>query len=195
MVTGLRSTLEEDEGWAIYIVRPDGGQLQRLAEGAVPRWSRDGRWIYYTSRGLQRLYRVSSTGGEPQEIRGTADGAVAEESSDGWIYYSGNPGHLGTWLRRTPARGGEATDVFPERVSGRNFVVTEAGIWYLTPSPGLKEGSLLQFYDFASKGTRTVYRTSAPVDAGLTLAPDGRRILFTQQDRRGSDLMLVENFR
>jgi hypothetical protein len=29
----------------------------------------------------------------------------------------------------------------------------------------------------------------------LTLAPDGRRILFTQQDRFGSDLMLVENFR
>ncbi len=85
--------------------------------------------------------------------------------------------------------------MFPERVSGRNFVVTEAGIWYLTPSPGLREGSLLQFYDFASKSTRTEYRTSAPVDAGLTLAPDGRRILFAQQDRRGSDLMLVENFR
>ena len=144
---------EEDEGWAIYIVRPDGGQRQRLAEGAVPRWSRDGRWIYYTSRGLQRLYRVSITGGDPQEIRGTADGAVAEESSDGWIYYSGNPGNLGTWLRRTPARGGQSTDVFPERLSGRNFVVTEAGIWYLTPSPGLREGSLLQFYDFASKST------------------------------------------
>jgi hypothetical protein len=29
----------------------------------------------------------------------------------------------------------------------------------------------------------------------LTLAPDGRRILFTQQDRRGSDLMLVEHYR
>jgi hypothetical protein len=85
--------------------------------------------------------------------------------------------------------------VFPERVSGRNFVVAEAGIWYLTPSPSLREGSLLQFYDFASRSTRTVYRTSAPVSGGLTLAPDGRRILFTQQDRLGSDLMLVENFR
>jgi hypothetical protein len=29
----------------------------------------------------------------------------------------------------------------------------------------------------------------------LTLAPDGRRILFTHRDRSGSDLMLVENFR
>ena len=65
----------------------------------------------------------------------------------------------------------------------------------MTPSPGLREGSLLRFYDFASKTTRTVYRTEHPVGPGLTLAPDGRRILFTQQDRRGSDLMLVENFR
>ena len=76
---------EEDEGYAIYIVRPDGGQLQRLAKGAVPRWSRDGQWIYYTSSGVQRLDRVSRTGGDPQEIKGTADGAVAGESSDGWI--------------------------------------------------------------------------------------------------------------
>ena len=65
----------------------------------------------------------------------------------------------------------------------------------MTPSPSLREGSLLRFYDFASKTTRTVYRTERPVGPGLTLAPDGRRILFTQQDRRGSDLMLVENFR
>jgi hypothetical protein len=65
----------------------------------------------------------------------------------------------------------------------------------LRAAASLREGSLLQFYDFASKSTHTVYRTSAPVSGGLTLAPDGRRILFTQQDRRGSDLMLVENFR
>ena len=109
--------------------------------------------------------------------------------------YSGHPGYLGTWLRRTPSRGGEATDVFPERVSGRNFIVTEAGIWYLTASPSVEEGSLLRFFDFASKTTRTVHRTEHPVGPGLTLAPDGRRILFTQQDLRGSDLMLVENFR
>ena len=183
----------EDEGYSIYIVRPDGGQLRWLAKGAVPRWSRDGRWIYY-GKG-QRLHRVARTGGDPQEISGTAGGWVAEESLDGQIYYSGHPVTVGTKLRKTPMRGGEATDVFPERVSGRNFAVAKAGIWYLTPSLSVKEGSLLQFYDFASKGTRTVHRTSAPVHGGLTLAADERRILFTQQDRRGHDLMLVENFR
>ena len=186
----------ETKGSAIYIVRSDGGQVQRLADGVVPRWSRDGRWIYYVDNRQEGLYRVSSTGGNPESVSGTAGGVVAEESPDRqWIYYSGAPVTAATRLRRVPSRGGQATDVLPEQISGRNFAVAEAGIWYLTPSPGVKEGSLLRFFDFASKTTRTVYRTEHPVGPGLTLAPNGRRILFTQQDRRGSDLMLVENFR
>jgi eukaryotic-like serine/threonine-protein kinase len=186
----------EPGGSGIYIIRPDGGQLQRLADGVIPRWSRDGKWIYYSRSRPQQLYRVASTGGDPEAVSGTAEGWVPEESPDRqWIYHSGRPVAGGTKLRRTPSRGGEATDVFPEPVAGRNFVVTGTGIWYMTPSPGLSEGSLLQFYDFASKTTRTVYPTERPVGPGLTLAPDGRRILFTQQDRSGSDLMLIENFR
>lgn len=57
------------------------------------------------------------------------------------------------------------------------------------------ERGLLRFYDFDSKVTRTVYQTELPVWPGLSLAPNGRRILFTHRDRSGSDLMLVENFR
>ena len=81
-----------------------------------------------------------------------------------------------------------------ESIAGRNFVVVAGGIWYMTPSSRTKRG-LLRFYDFDSKVTRTVYQTELPVGPGLSLAPNGRRILFTLVDRRGSDLMLVENFR
>ena len=186
----------EAGGSAVYIVRPDGGELKKVAVGVVPRWSGDGKWIYYSRSRPQQLYRVAFTGGDPEAVSGTAEGWVAEESPDRqWIYYSGDPTFRETYLRRAPSRGGEATDVFPEHVAGRNFVVTKTGIWYMTPAPTLREGSLLQFYDFASKTVRRVYRTERPVAPGLTLAPDGRRILFTQQDRSGSDLMLVDNFR
>jgi eukaryotic-like serine/threonine-protein kinase len=186
----------EPGGSAIYVVRPDGGELKKVADGVVPRWSLDGEWIYYSRSRPQQLYRVARTGGDPEAVSGTAEGWVPEESPDSqWIYYSGHPVVTATNLRRAPSRGGEATDVFSEQVAGRNFVVTGTGIWYLTPSPSPKEGSLLRFYDFASKATRTVYPTERPVGPGLTLAPDGRRILFTQQDRSGSDLMVVENYR
>ena len=97
----------EPGGSAIYIVRPDGGQLQRLADGVVPRWSRDGKWIYYSRSRPQQLYRVARTGGDPEEVSGTAEGWVPEESPDRqWIYYSGHPVATATNLRRAPSRGG-----------------------------------------------------------------------------------------
>ena len=86
-----------------------------------------------------------------------------------------------------------AEAVLPE-VAGRNWVVTQGGVWFLTPNT--RPESLLQFYDFATKSTRTVYRTARPVYAGLTLSPDHRRVLFTQLDGEiGSDILLGENFR
>jgi hypothetical protein len=90
-------------------------------------------------------------------------------------------------------RGGDATEVLP-RVAGRNWVVLDTGIWFLTPSS--REGSLLQFYDFASKSTRTAYHITRPLFVGLTVTPDRRRILFTQTDASASrNLMPVETFR
>ena len=140
---------------------------------------------------------MSITGGDPQEVSGTADGWVAEESPDqsvDLLFREPDSVSRPSCEERLRAEAKRPT-CFRSRSQDRNFVVAEAGIWYLTPSPSLREGSLLRFYDFASKTTRTVYRTERPVGPGLTLAAEGRRILFTQRDRRGSDLMLVENFR
>ena len=76
MVNGSTFDGSEPGGSAIYIVRPDGGELKRLADGVVPRWSRDGKWIYYSRSRPQQLYRVARTGGDPEEISGTAEGWV-----------------------------------------------------------------------------------------------------------------------
>jgi Tol biopolymer transport system component len=181
-----------DTGSGIYTIRSDGGPLHRLADGSAPRWSRDGRWIYYSNGIAAQLYRIASSGGEPVALGGP--GWVPQESADGWVYYSLSPNADATTLRRTRPAGGEASDVLSESVAGRNFVVVDGGIWYLTPYTRA-QGSLLRFYDFATETTRTVFRTERPVAPGMTLAPDGRRILFTQLDRHGSDLMLIENFR
>jgi dipeptidyl aminopeptidase/acylaminoacyl peptidase len=187
-----------ETGSVIYKIRSDGGEPLRVANGWIPRWSRDGRWIYYantTPAQVSQLYRISPEGGQPVVLGGTEDGSVAEESPDrSWVYYSLQGAFFPTKLRRTRPAGGDVTDVIAESIAGRNFVVVPGGIWYMTPSSRTERG-LLRFYDVASKLTRTVYQTELQVGAGLTLAPDGRRILFTQEDRRGSDLMLVENFR
>lgn len=192
----------------IYVVSSNGGRPRLLAQaaGLIPRWSRNGGSIYYRCGASARIVemaremyadvnvcRIPVGGGEVERfIRARA--AVAEESPDGkWVYFSGDGGAGGTPLRRMPSTGGEAELVLPE-VAGRNFVVLEKGIWYLTPST--REGSLIRYYDFARRSSRTVYRTARPVFAGMTVSPDQRRILFTQIDRPGTfDLMLVDHFR
>jgi hypothetical protein len=38
-------------------------------------------------------------------------------------------------------------------------------------------------------------RRPVPFLAGLAVSPDERWVLYTQEDQRSSDIMLVENFR
>ena len=191
----------------IYVINSSGGKPRLLSggEGLIPHWSRDGKWIFFRcndqlgavgNAGLTRLNicRVPAGGGnaEPMTRNG---GWAAEMSPDGqWIYYSGyaNADSRSTYLRRIPSAGGDPEDVLPS-IAGRNFIVLDNGIWYMAPNT--PEGSQLQYYDFASKSARMVYRTTKPVSAGLTISPDGRRILFAQIDRSPSyDLMLIEHF-
>jgi Tol biopolymer transport system component len=177
-----------DDGAYIEIVNSAGGKPRRLTKGVGARWSID-NWIYFWGPDEQ-ISRIPVSGGEPQTL---AKGMVPEPSPDGnWLYYSGLWDDA-TYLRRMPASGGKSEEVLPE-IGGNNFAVLAEGIWYLTRHT--KEGNLLSYYDFASKSSRTVYRTAAPYSGGLTVSPNGRRVLFTQIDRPFSiDLMLVENFR
>jgi serine/threonine protein kinase len=184
---------------AIYVINSGGGAprlLIRSEEGhfvQMPRWSADGQWVYYADlAGGVSIRRIRASGGEPQLVAQRA-GRVTSESPDGkWLYYSTHPNSAPAILHRMPVDGGAATEVLP-RVAGRNVVVVDTGIWFLAPS---SPGSLLQFYDFSSKSTRTVYRTTRPVWVGLTLSPDRRRVLFSQVDEPTSrNLMLIENFR
>jgi Tol biopolymer transport system component len=187
----------------MYLVNSGGGEPKPLADDVMaPAFSHDGEWIVFrcsrADEQLAGLCRIPVVGGRWERL--TEDlGFLSMPSKDGqWIYYSGNPIVSGgpasrRYLRKIPASGGAWTEVLSP-VAGRNFAVVKDGVWYLTPST--KEGSLLQFYDFATKKARTVYRTNRPVYAGFTVSPNERRILFTQVDRNPDlDLVLVDNFR
>jgi Tol biopolymer transport system component len=181
----------------IDIISSNGGRPRVLVQGlgtvVLPRWSPDGQWIYF-SREYKRwsnIYRVPVSGGDPEQV--TRSGANTVQVDEKWIYYSTESVAEAGGLWRRPAAGGEPVEVIP-KVAGRNYVALEDGIWYITPF--MRDGSLLQFYDFATRGARTVYRLPRRPFGGLTLSPDRRRILFTQIDQDiASDLMLVENFR
>jgi hypothetical protein len=70
----------------------------------------------------------------------------------------------------------------------------QVGSLYLTPNGS--EGSALEYFDLASKSTRTVYRSNRQAYSGIALSPDHRLILFSQIERSPNhDGVLVEHFR
>jgi dipeptidyl aminopeptidase/acylaminoacyl peptidase len=178
-------------GSSIQIVGSGGGKPRRLTNGLSPRWSPDGRWIYCWCLPDEGTCRIPAEGGKLEKVIDVT--ATVEFSPDGaWIYYMANGPKVS--LRRMPAAGGASTEVIAPIAGGQRFAVTNSGIWYI--APGTAEGSLLQFYDFASKATRTVYQSSRPVYSGFTISPDQRRVLFSQIERPPNhDLILVEHFR
>jgi hypothetical protein len=102
-------------------------------------------------------------------------------------------------LWRAPADGGEEELLIPEFKS-RNFWVVWDGVYLL--DSGVSELSphsraRARFYRFRSKKVADLgFQTAKPVDPyGISLSPDGRWLYYSQADRIGSNVMLVENFR
>jgi TolB protein len=67
-------SLSREGGSQIFTVSPDGSGLRRLMSSASidtePRYSPDGKWIYFTSDrgGSPQIYRMPSGGGDAQRV-------------------------------------------------------------------------------------------------------------------------------
>ena len=174
------------------------GKPRRLTLGPgnsdAPSWSRDGKWIYFVSNrdGRDQLWKIPAEGGDA--VRVTRNGGTnGFGSSDRkFIYYA--KGRDGTSLWKVPTDGGDETQVLESLVSLQDFVVVDAGIYFI-PMPAVGASSSINLLSFATGKIRPVATTGRPAMHGLTVSPDSRWILYTQLDHDVSELMLVENFR
>jgi len=181
----------------IYVIKADGGQPRALTTGSsnnfVASWSHDGRWIYFTSNrsGELQIWRAPSGGGAAVQItrKGGEAGAVSPDGQ--WLFFTRNGGADGIW--KAPVDGGEETRV-TDNVFRYNFAITPQGLYWV-PAAAADLTSSVRFLNFATGATTEIVKIEKPVDLGLAVSPDGRRLLFTQVDYAGQDLMLVENFR
>ena len=179
----------------IYVMDAGGGTPQRItqhkADDAVPSWSRDGRWIYFVSNRTKewQIWKMPAEGGEAVQVS-KHGGHIASESFDGkFVYFGRTPGQTSIW--RVPVGGGDETKVL-ESALGQAFAVAEKGIYFVTPNP---DGAwAFQFYSFATSKVTALAEIHQSVSWGVSVSPDERYILYTQEDQTGSDLMLVENF-
>jgi Tol biopolymer transport system component len=190
------------EGQAdLFLIPASGGVPRRIttdpSDDALPSYSHDGRSIYFSSRrsGRLRIWRMPAEGGEATLITHSEGGLFPIESRDGkTLYYCHELPEQGVW--KIPAQGG-----MPERVTGSlrlehscGLAVTDEGIYYSPALASLKRHSI-QFFSFSTGQTHDVVVSDRPIGrVGLSVSPDQRFVLFSQQDQSGSDLMLIPDF-
>lgn len=179
----------------IYLISANGGPPQRFTTDASteirPSWSHDGQWIYFGSNrsGEDQIWKQPSTGGSAVQVT-KQGGREAIESPDGqFLYYTKKLNVAGIW--RVPVAGVEEKQVFAQGIQGE-WAVVQAGIFYVNrqaqPHP------TVEFFDFATLQRKSIVTPEQAI-SGLTVSNNGQRLLWSQVDRKESDLMMVENFR
>ena len=193
----------------IYVIRPDGGEPRRITthsgEDTAPSWSCDGRWIYFTSArsGQGQIWKVPATTGESPStpaVQVTQGGGVdAFESADGkYLYFAKGYEKPGLLRKELGDSKGREEEVLPSLQYWGWWALAPRGIYYFElPQSPPQARERLKFFDLVSKRTTQLATLEKPLDqstAAVTLSRDGRSLVYTQIDRFGSDIMLIENF-
>ena len=182
----------------IYVVSATGGIPRRLTTapwdevGSI--WSRDGRWVYFSSNRSGRLevWKVPAEGGDQVQVTHSGGGGGLE-SPDGRHLYFGKSnvegGQPGLW--RIPMEGGPEEQVL-ENVRFIDWAPFDQGICFINRSD--PSAAVIEFYEYATGQVSEVTRLPfQPLGLGLSVSPDGRWILLLRSENR-ADIMLVENF-
>ena len=184
----------------VFVVPAAGGPMRALTsdrgEDARPAWARDGRSVFFASNrtGRSEIWRVPLEGGEPVQVtRGGA--ANVSLSRDGrWIFYQGLTTPLA--IHRARVDGSDDTVVVAEDVRIGMFAASEHALWFVTNPVAGKPAVILKQLTFADDTIREVAAIDfVPIPVGLAVSADERYVLLTRNDRNGSDLLLINDFR
>lgn len=185
----------------IFIINSEGGEPRRLttdpAEDVVPSWSRDGHYVYFAStrKGRMQIWKQPVAGGEAVQVT-QQGGFEPQESPDGaWLYYNQERSSSAIW--RMPVKGGTETQIFNalQKSYTRMWLVTNAGIYYAAARTPTR--TALNFFNLKTGQSKLITEIGGRLSSGLSglsLSPDQRALLFPMIVRRGSDLMMIENY-
>ncbi len=168
------------------------------ADSFLPSWSRDGRWIYFTSNRGEKVYQIwkqaiqdGTAAGTPIQV--TRDGGFgALETVDGKMLLYTKGSSQGIWGR--PSDGGAETHIWggPGPDNWSNWAVTKSSIYFLAPETG--QPPKIEYLDFKTKQLSQIGRLDKPSFYGLAVSPDGGALLYSQWDRNEHQILVMEHF-
>ena len=185
-----------DQRIDVFRISAAGGSPRALTTSKSPcgaaSYSRDGRWIYYhcIEGGARVIWRMPAAGGTPEKV---GLGMAQLESPDGrYLYFARQIGAGVISLWRQPTDGRQAVQVLSS-VDPFNYAVTDEGV-YFGSGPDERGICFIQFLHAASGKISTLVTYSGRPSAGMSVSPDGKWILYSYDEQRNADLMIVENF-
>jgi Tol biopolymer transport system component/DNA-binding winged helix-turn-helix (wHTH) protein len=161
----------------------------------APRWSRDGKWIYFYSGhdgGGYQLWKIPFNGGSP--VRVTAKGGVhGIESIDGRFLFYAKFGECGLWKKSLD--NGEESSLPIHACDWFTWDVTRDGIYFLNPD--FPPNGRIEFFDFAHGESTPILALDKPASlfGGLAVSPDGRSLIFGLNELNETYIMVMKNFR
>ncbi|MGZ4788996.1 MAG: winged helix-turn-helix domain-containing protein [Terriglobales bacterium] len=170
----------------IFVIPAEGGFARPLIrnehDNLVPRFSRDGQWIYFASdqSGSWQLWKVAPTGGAPVEVT-VRGGFAAQEGPDGYLYYADtrfpNP-----QIWRVPIGGAGEEPVSPRIVprTWASWTIANNGIYFVEDS--MEAPAALSFYDFSTHDIRRVAQLQTS-PFWLAVSPDGNSVAVDQPNQ------------
>lgn len=180
----------------VFTISAAGGSPRALTAENAPcgaaSYSRSRRWIYYhcIEGGVRQIWRMAEAGGVPERV---GPGMAQLESPDGrYLYFARQIGMGSSPLWRQPTGGGEAVQVLPD-VDPFQYAVAPDGV-YFSRGPDERGICSIRFLHAASGKISTVLSYSGRPSAGMSVSPDGTWLLYSYDEQRNADLMIVENF-
>jgi Tol biopolymer transport system component/DNA-binding winged helix-turn-helix (wHTH) protein len=177
---------------------PDGTPHMLAAfpdtNNGAPNWSRDGKWLYFYSGhdgGVYQLWKMPFKGGAP--IRVTTNGGVyGIESEDGRFLYYAKFSGCGVWRRSLET--GEESRLPMNVCNWYEWALARSGIYFLNLD--FPPNGRIEFFDFARGQSTPVFALDRPASdfGGLALSPDGKSLLFGQNELNESYIMVMKNF-
>lgn len=183
---------------AVFVIDAGGGTPRPLVRdnfnNQAPRWSRDGKWIYFASdrSGDWQIWKIRDWGDAPVQLT-RRGGFAAEESADGkYIYYTKH-NRESPELWRVPSDGGPESLILPalRPADWAAWTVVETGILFVELGPNREP--TVNSYDLSKGAVRQLIVLDKP-PFGITASRGGKRMIFDQPAQAQSHVMLLENF-